>query len=66
MAAASSSVVSDPGFLRLLLSRRSVIVALVVFLIIAGLCIFAAYLVVGALVLIAQPFKPKKRDLFGR
>lgn len=28
--------------------------------------IFAAYLVVGVLVLIAQPFKPKKRDLFGR
>ncbi|ROS16308.1 thiol:disulfide interchange protein DsbB [Raoultella sp. BIGb0399] len=28
--------------------------------------IFAAYLIVGVLVLIAQPFKPKKRDLFGR
>jgi disulfide bond formation protein DsbB len=28
--------------------------------------IFAAYLVVAVLVLIAQPFKPKKRDLFGR
>jgi len=28
--------------------------------------IFAAYLLVGALVLIAQPFKPKRRDLFGR
>ena len=28
--------------------------------------IFAAYLIVALLVLIAQPFKPKKRDLFGR
>ena len=28
--------------------------------------IFAAYLVIAVLVLIAQPFKPKKRDLFGR
>lgn len=28
--------------------------------------IFAAYLLVGALVLIAQPLKPKRRDLFGR
>ena len=28
--------------------------------------IFSAYLLVGALVLIAQPFKPKRRDLFGR
>ncbi len=28
--------------------------------------IFAAYLLVGALVLISQPFKPKRRDLFGR
>lgn len=28
--------------------------------------IFAAYLLVGALVLIAQPFKPKRRDLFSR
>ena len=28
--------------------------------------IFVAYFVVAALVLIAQPFKPKKRDLFGR
>jgi disulfide bond formation protein DsbB len=28
--------------------------------------IFAAYLVVAVLVFIAQPFKPKKRDLFGR
>ncbi|HBE9114659.1 TPA: disulfide bond formation protein DsbB [Citrobacter braakii] len=28
--------------------------------------IFAAYLVVAVLVVIAQPFKPKKRDLFGR
>ena len=43
MAAASSSMTSDPGFIRLLLSRRSVIVALVVFVIIAGLCLFAAW-----------------------
>jgi len=28
--------------------------------------IFAAYLIVALLVLIAQPFKAKKRDLFGR
>ncbi|MBJ6035599.1 disulfide bond formation protein B, partial [Salmonella enterica subsp. enterica serovar Bovismorbificans] len=28
--------------------------------------IFAAYMVVAVLVVIAQPFKPKKRDLFGR
>lgn len=28
--------------------------------------IFAAYLVVALLVLIAQPFKPKRRDLFSR
>ena len=28
--------------------------------------IFAAYLVVAVLVVIAQPFKPKKRDLIGR
>ncbi|MBK4783249.1 MAG: disulfide bond formation protein DsbB [Pantoea sp. Pent] len=28
--------------------------------------IFAAYLLVGILVLIAQPFKVKRRDLFGR
>ncbi|MEY8709421.1 disulfide bond formation protein B [Mangrovibacter phragmitis] len=28
--------------------------------------IFAAYLVVAVLVIIAQPFKPKRRDLFGR
>lgn len=28
--------------------------------------IFAAYILVGALVLIAQPFKPKRRDLFSR
>ncbi|KOC89040.1 disulfide bond formation protein DsbB [Winslowiella iniecta] len=30
------------------------------------LVIFAAYLAVGVLVLIAQPFKPKRRDLFSR
>ncbi|KAB2415933.1 disulfide bond formation protein B, partial [Enterobacter hormaechei] len=28
--------------------------------------IFVAYFVVALLVLIAQPFKQKKRDLFGR
>jgi len=28
--------------------------------------IFVAYLVVAVLVLIAQPLKPKRRDLFGR
>ncbi|MFJ2975228.1 disulfide bond formation protein DsbB [Kluyvera sp. NPDC087067] len=28
--------------------------------------VFAAYLIVALLVLIAQPFKPKRRDLFGR
>ncbi|MGA4365556.1 disulfide bond formation protein DsbB [Pantoea ananatis] len=28
--------------------------------------VFAAYLLVGILVLIAQPLKPKRRDLFGR
>ncbi|SLM63384.1 MULTISPECIES: disulfide bond formation protein DsbB [Dickeya] len=28
--------------------------------------IFGAYLLVAALVLIAQPFRPKRRDLFGR
>lgn len=28
--------------------------------------IFAAYLIIAGLVLIAQPFKPKKRDLFSR
>jgi len=28
--------------------------------------IFAAYLIVAVLVLIAQPFKPKKRGLFSR
>ena len=57
MAAASSSVVSDPGFLRLLLSRRSVIVALVVFLIIAGLCIFAAWI---------APMSPSKMSVRAR
>lgn len=30
------------------------------------LVLFAAYLAVGVLVLIAQPFKPKRRDLFSR
>lgn len=30
------------------------------------LIIFAAYLVVAVLVLLSQPFKPKRRDLFGR
>lgn len=28
--------------------------------------VFSVWLVIGILVLIAQPFKPKKRDLFGR
>lgn len=28
--------------------------------------ILAAYLVIGILVLISQPFKPKRRDLFSR
>jgi disulfide bond formation protein DsbB len=28
--------------------------------------IFVAYFVVGLLVLISQPLKPKRRDLFGR
>lgn len=28
--------------------------------------IFAAYLLVAILVIVAQPFKAKKRDLFGR
>jgi disulfide bond formation protein DsbB len=28
--------------------------------------IFAVFLVIAVLVLIAQPFKPKRRDLFGR
>lgn len=28
--------------------------------------VFAAYLIVGVLVCIAQPFKPKRRDLFSR
>jgi disulfide bond formation protein DsbB len=28
--------------------------------------VFAAYLLVAVLVLIAQPFKAKRRDLFGR
>lgn len=30
------------------------------------LVIFGAYLAIGVLVLIAQPFKPKRRDLFSR
>ncbi|MBN8629331.1 MAG: ABC transporter permease [Rhodobacterales bacterium] len=40
-AASSSSFATDPGFFRLLLARRSVLIALIVFLIIAGLCAFA-------------------------
>jgi disulfide bond formation protein DsbB len=28
--------------------------------------IFAIFLLIAVLVLIAQPFKPKRRDLFGR
>ena len=57
MAAASSSVVSDPGFLRLLLSRRSVIVALIVFVVIAGLCIMAAWV---------APMNPAKMSVRAR
>lgn len=40
-AASSSSLASDPGFIRLLLARRSVLIALIVFLVIAVLCAFA-------------------------
>ena len=43
MAAASSAVVSDPGFVRLLLARRSVLIALIVFLTIVALCFFAPW-----------------------
>lgn len=57
MAAASSSMTSDPGFLRLLLSRRSVIVALVVFVAIAGLCILAAWV---------APMSPAKMSVRAR
>ncbi len=57
MAAASSSMTSDPGFIRLLLSRRSVIVALVVFVIIAGLCLFAAWV---------APMSPSKMSVRAR
>ena len=57
MAAASSSMTSDPGFLRLLLSRRSVIVALVVFVIIAVLCLFAAWI---------APMSPAKMSVRAR
>ena len=55
--AASSSVASDPGFLRLLLSRRSVIVALIVFLVIAGLCILAGWV---------APMSPSKMSVRAR
>ena len=57
MAAASSSMTSDPGFLRLLLSRRSVIVALIVFVVIAGLCIMAAWV---------APMNPAKMSVRAR
>ena len=57
MAAASTSVVSDPGFLRLLLSRRSVIVALIVFVVIAGLCTMAAWV---------APMNPAKMSVRAR
>lgn len=40
-AAASSSFTSDPGFFRLLLARRSVLIALIIFVTIAVLCMFA-------------------------
>ena len=42
--AASASVATDPGFFRLLMSRRSVIVALIVFLLIAGACVLAPWI----------------------
>ena len=57
MAAASSSMTSDPGFLRLLLSRRSVIVALIVFVVIAGLCTMAAWV---------APMNPAKMSVRAR
>lgn len=41
--AATSAVTSDPGFIRLLLARRSVLIALIVFLTIALLCLFAPW-----------------------
>lgn len=41
--AASSAVVSDPGFIRLLLARRSVLIALIVFLTIVALCVLAPW-----------------------
>lgn len=44
MAAVSSTAfASEPGFLRLLLARRSVLIALIVFLIIVALCLFAQW-----------------------
>jgi peptide/nickel transport system permease protein len=39
--AASASVATDPGFFRLMMARRSVIVALVIFLTIVALCLLA-------------------------
>ncbi len=42
--AASASVATDPGFLRLMMSRRTVIVALIVFLLIAGACLLAPWI----------------------
>jgi peptide/nickel transport system permease protein len=39
--AASASIATDPGFFRLMMARRSVIVALVIFLTIVALCLLA-------------------------
>ena len=41
---AASSVATDPGFFRLLMSRRAVIVALIVFVLIAGACLLAPWI----------------------
>lgn len=41
---AASATATDPGFFRLLMSRRAVIVALIVFLLIAGACLLAPWI----------------------
>ena len=41
---AASATVTDPGFMRLLMSRRAVIIALIVFLLIAGACLLAPWI----------------------
>jgi peptide/nickel transport system permease protein len=41
--AATATVATDPGFFRLLMARRSVIVALLVFLTVVGLCLLAPW-----------------------